>query len=83
MGFNDVITLVGYSETIDRYGLVRRTETTNDVFAQVRSITQSEFYQAAASGLKPTFKFVIADFWDYDDQKETQETEIRCDAVQP
>ena len=70
MGCNDVITLVGYTETVDRFGIVHRTETTEDVFAQVRSIGQSEFYQAAASGLKPTIKFVIADFWDYDNQKE-------------
>ena len=70
MGYNDVITLVGYTETVDRYGLVKRTETTKDIFAQVRSIGQSEFYQAAASGLKPEIKFVIADYWDYDDQKE-------------
>ena len=54
MGFNDVITLVSYTETTDRYGRVVRQETTTDVFAQVRSIGQSEFYQAAASGLKPT-----------------------------
>ena len=68
--YNDVITLVKYTESVDRYGIVQRTETTTDVFAQARSIGQSEFYQAAASGLKPTIKFVIADYWDYDDQKE-------------
>ena len=70
MGYNEVITLVGYTERVDRHGLVKRTEETEDVFAQVRSIGQSEFYQAAASGLKPEIKFVIADFWDYDNQKE-------------
>ena len=67
---NDVITLISYTETIDRYGRPNREETGVDRFAQVRSIGQNEFYQAAASGLKPSIKFVLADYWDYDDQKE-------------
>ena len=67
---NDVISLVSYTETVDSYGRVIRSETLAERFAQVRSIGQSEFYQAAASGLKPTIKFVLADYWDYDDQKE-------------
>lgn len=81
MGFNDVITLVSYTETTDRYGRVIRQETTTDVFAQVRSIGQSEFYQAAASGLKPTIKFVLADFWDYDDQKEIIYNNVRYNVL--
>ena len=70
MAYNDVISLISYTETVDAYGRVIRTETEAERFATVRSIGQSEFYQAAASGLKPTIKFVLADYWDYDDQKE-------------
>lgn len=70
MGYNDVISLVSYTESVDKYGRVIRQESTSDVFAKAMSIGQNEFYQAAASGLKPTIKFVIADFWDYADQKE-------------
>lgn len=68
--YNDVITLVSYTETIDRYGLTTRTETTKTVFAEVKSIGQSEFYQAMAQGLKPEIKFVIADYYDYNNEKE-------------
>ena len=68
--YNEIISLVSYTEAPDRYGRPVRNETTAERFAAVRSIGQSEFYQAAASGLKPTIKFVIADYWDYDDQKE-------------
>jgi hypothetical protein len=37
-----------------------------EVFAGLRSIGQSEFYQAQATGYKPELKFVLADYLDYD-----------------
>lgn len=37
-----------------------------EVFAELRSIGQSEFYQAQATGYKPELKFVLADYLDYD-----------------
>lgn len=69
---NDVIKLISYTETIDRYGRPVRAELSREVFAEVRSIGQSEFYQAAASGLKPEVKFVIADYLDYKNEKEVE-----------
>lgn len=70
--YNDVIQLVSYTESTDAYGITSRVDTTKDVFAQVKSIGESEFYQAAASGLKPEVKFVIADYLDYSDEKEVE-----------
>lgn len=81
MGYNDVISLVSYTETVDSYGRVVRQESTTDVFAKVLSIGTNEFYQAAASGLKPTIKFVIADFWDYDLQKELIHEGVRYNVI--
>ena len=37
-------------------------------FAEIRSIGQSEFYQAQTSGIKPEIKFVISDYMDYQNQ---------------
>ena len=37
----------------------------SEVFAELRSIGQSEFYQAQATGYKPELKFVLADYLDY------------------
>lgn len=68
--YNEVIKLRSYTEVTDDYGIVTRTVTDKQVFAQLRSIGQSEFYQAQADGLKPTMKFVLADYYDYGDQKE-------------
>lgn len=67
--YNDVITLVSEINTVDEYGdmVVDRSERT--VFAQLKSIGQSEFYQAQAVGLKPEIKFVLPDFLEYDNEK--------------
>lgn len=39
------------------------------VFTEVKSISQSEFYQAQTAGKKPEIKFVITDYLDYEGQK--------------
>ena len=70
--YNEVIKLRSYTETTDEYGINKRTVNEREVFAQLRSIGQSEFYQAQADGLKPTLKFVLADYLDYDDEKEIE-----------
>ena len=49
---NDVITLVNDSG--------RR-----EVFAELRSISQTEHYQAAAVDYHPELKFILADYLDY------------------
>ena len=67
--FNDVITLKKEINTVNEYGDTVKTYTSRNVFAEVKSISQSEFYQAQAVGLKPEIKFVIADFADYEDEK--------------
>lgn len=50
--------------------------TFREVFAEVRSVSQSEFYNAAQSGFKPAFKFVLADYYDYD-----EDDTVRYDGV--
>lgn len=49
---DELITLVSDSEQ-------------RDLVASLRSIGQSEFYQAHAVGYKPELKFVLADYLDY------------------
>ena len=67
--FDDVITLKKETNTVNEYGDTVRTFTDRQVFAQVKSISQSEFYQAQAVDLKPEIKFLIADFADYQGEK--------------
>lgn len=67
--FDDVITLKKETNTVNEYGDTVKTFTSRNVFAEVKSISQTEFYQAQAVGLKPEIKFLIADFADYQDEK--------------
>lgn len=69
---NEVITLVAEVKGVDEYGDITTTETERDVFAKVASITQTEFYQAMAQGLKPEVKFVIADYLDYKNEQKVK-----------
>lgn len=61
----DVLTLVAQTVTLDDYGNEVATETEREVFCEVDSITQSEFYQAANTELNPEHKFTIF-FGDYE-----------------
>lgn len=72
--FDSIITLMKETNTVDEYGDTVQTFTERNVFAEVKSVGQSEFYQAEAVGLKPEIKFVIADFADYQDEKQLKYT---------
>ena len=39
------------------------------MFCSVSSIGQSEFYQAQTQGLKPEIKFILADYYEYDNEQ--------------
>lgn len=63
---DDVITLLNptyveneMGQPIAQYGPGR------DVMCQRRSVSRSEFYQAAQAGLSPTYVFVLSHFTDY------------------
>lgn len=67
--FNEVIYLIDYKQSVDEYGDLSTEKTERMVFAKLDSVTQSEFYQAQATGLRPEIKFTIADFLDYSAEK--------------
>ena len=66
--FKDVIKLISVTYTLNDYGEKIPTETSRTVFANRKSIRQSEFYQAQVTGLKPEIMFVIR-LIDYDEEK--------------
>lgn len=67
--YNDVIKLISTTETIDDAGDIVITPSEREIFCSVKSIGQTEFYQAQALGLKPEIKFVIANAEDYEGEK--------------
>ena len=68
--YNELIYLQTMKSTTNEVG--DQVETPEKVmrFARLKSIGQSEFYQAHAQGLKPEIKFVLADYLDYGGQEE-------------
>lgn len=68
--FDDVIKLMSKTDAVNEWGDTISTFTERTVFAEVKSIGQTEFYQAQALGLKPEIKFVIADFADYNGEEQ-------------
>ena len=68
--YNEVIFLTTTGSVTNEVGDQIETQTKTMRFAQLKSIGQSEFYQAQAQGLKLEIKFVLADYLDYDNQEE-------------
>lgn len=68
--YDDVATLVSYgTSTFDEFGNESIETKKTDVYVQPRSVYQSEYYNAAQLGLKPSITFVIANKADYNDEK--------------
>jgi len=59
MLFRDVIKLISYTTTENELGDTIEVPTERQVFADKQSVRQSEFYQAAATGLRPELMFVV------------------------
>ena len=57
MDRSDVLTLVAHTKTQDDFGRWVFKDTTRDVFVQVDSITQPEFFAAGRNGHNPEFRF--------------------------
>lgn len=67
---DDVITLAAEnSPAYDSYGNEILTPSKRDVFCRVRSVSRSEFYQAAQTDLHPTYIFSISHYKDYAGEK--------------
>ena len=72
----DVLTLIAQTISTDQYGNEVATEVEKQIFCEVDSITQTEFYQAANTELNPEYKFTIF-FGDYDGQPLVEYNRVR------
>lgn len=66
---NDVLTLIKETYSVNEYGdtIAKRNE--REVFCQVRSVGMREKYQAQAIGLLPELTFVLADYYEYNEEQ--------------
>ena len=68
--YDSVATLKAYgTTTYDEYGNEVLSITETEVFVQPRGVYQSEFYNAAQLGLKPSLTLFLSNREDYDGQK--------------
>jgi SPP1 family predicted phage head-tail adaptor len=67
--WRDVINLVAVTNGENVMGDPIETETSRQVFANKKSIRQTEFYQAASTGLKPEIMFEIRSIEYFDEPK--------------
>ena len=61
MLLNDTLTLISRAYYKDPYGIQRETETTKEIFCDASSIGATEFYEAAQTGLRPEYRFIVLD----------------------
>lgn len=57
MDRSDVITLIAIVREQDDLGRWKEVTTSKEVFCQVDSVSQHEFYEGGRNGLNPSFKF--------------------------
>ena len=67
MDRSDVINLIGVERYQDDYGVWRSRQSSKQIYCQVDSVTQKEFFEAGRNGLNPSFKFTVF-FADYNDE---------------
>ena len=69
--YNDIAYLIKKTVNgVDEYGDPKIVETQKEMFCNIMSIGQKEFYDAQTVGAKPELKVVIADYYDYSDEDE-------------
>lgn len=59
MDRSNVIYLISETQEQNDFGLYVPTETKREVFCDVRSITQTEWFEAGRNGINPAYVFVI------------------------
>ena len=68
--YDSTATLKAYgTPTFDQYGNEIQTITETEVFVQPRGVYQSEFYNAAQAGLKPSLTLYLTNREDYHGEK--------------
>lgn len=68
MLYRDVVNLISTTEVEDSDGYLTSTETSTEVFANVKSVSRSEFYASYQVGINMTISFEIR-ACDYNNQK--------------
>lgn len=63
--YDSIINLIKKHEGKNEYDELVYSEIKTPVYAEVKNIRQTEFYQAQTAGFKPEIEFVIAEYTEY------------------
>jgi SPP1 family predicted phage head-tail adaptor len=67
MDRSGVINLISVVRQQDDYGQWQKVETAKQVYCQVHSVSQKEFFEGGRNGLNPEYKFTVF-FADYNNE---------------
>lgn len=79
--YEDVAYLEKAKEAQDEYGNIVQEYEPRQVYVLERSVTRSEFYEAATAGLKPSIVLVLSNRADYNGEKRVEYKGIGYDVV--
>ena len=78
--YSDVVKLIKRSfQGTDKYGNSIHSDTSREVFAQCKSISMKEYYEASTKGFKPELKVIMSDYYDYDNEDMLEYEGIKYD----
>lgn len=67
MDRSEVLTLVSVTYSKDKNGMTRKQEVKRDVFVNVGSVSQTEWFEGKRAGLNSSYKFTMFAY-DYNDE---------------
>ena len=81
MLYSDVANLIAQTYTVNSIGDAVPTETSRQVFVEVKSLGLKRKIEAMATGLNVEFKLIIADVQEYNDEKIVEYKGVRYNVL--
>lgn len=81
MLFSDVANLISQVITVNAIGDAVPTETSRQVFVEVKSVGLKRKVEALATGLNISFKLILADIAEYNDEKFVEYKGVRYNVL--
>ena len=81
MLYSDVANLIAQIYTVNSIGDAVPTETSRQVFVEVKSLGLKRKIEAMATGLNVEFKLILADVQEYNDEKIVEYKSVRYNVL--
>lgn len=81
MLYSDVANLIAQTYTVNSIGDAVPTETSRQVFVEVKSLGLKRKIEAMATGLNVEFKLILADVQEYNDEKIVEYKSVRYNVL--